>query len=100
MIMSKFGEVGVRRNRGYCKARSIWPIVATKGGPMQDRATHSSNLKKAVKKPIWKAQLTAPWISEATWRLADQRTALMQSHVIPERSWDSDEAVPNRTKEG
>ena len=81
MILVELNGEGVRRNRRHCKARSIWSIVAPKGVPTQEGDSHFSDLKKMVKKIMWKARVMEPWISEAACRLADQRTALRRGHT-------------------
>ena len=42
-------------NCRYRKARSIWPIVTPKRGPIQEGDSHFSDLKKTIKKPTQKA---------------------------------------------
>ena len=34
------------------------------------------------KKPLRKTRTTAPWISDATWRLVDQRTELRRKLTV------------------
>ena len=65
----------------HCKEQSIWPIVETKEGPVQLGDSQFSDLKKMVKKPSQKSRKVEPWISDATWRLADQRTELGRTHM-------------------
>ena len=48
---------------------------------MQEGDSQFIDLKKMVKKPLWKARTAALWISYSTWRLADHRTALGQTHT-------------------
>ena len=81
VILAKLKGEGFRRNRSYCKERSIRLIVAPKGDPIQEGDAHFSNLKNYFNKPTWTARDKAPWILEATWRLADQRMALIQTHM-------------------
>ena len=81
MILIELNGEGVRRNRRHCKARSIWYIVAQKGVPAQEGDSHFSNLKKMVKKIMWKARVMELWISEAACRLADQSTALRRGQT-------------------
>ena len=50
IILEKLNGDRVRRNPRYCKERSMWPIVAPKGGPIQEGDAHFSDLKKEVKK--------------------------------------------------
>ena len=53
----------------------------TKGGPIQKGYEKIDDMKKEVKKPKRTAWEKATWISEATWRLADQRKDLRQRHT-------------------
>ena len=79
------GEIigeGVRRHRRYFRERSICPIAVSKGGPVQEGVLHFSDLKKMVKKPSHKTRTAALWISDATWRLADPRAALVRTHNV------------------
>ena len=46
MILEKLNGVRIRKNRRYFRERSICPIVAPKGGPMQEGDAHFSDLKK------------------------------------------------------
>ena len=64
------------RHRRYCKDQATWPIMASNGGTVQDEDSHFNDLKQMVKNILQKTRTTAPWISDATWRLSDQRTAL------------------------
>ena len=80
LVMGKLMGEGARRHHRYCKERSIWPIAASKGIPMQEGDAHFSDLKKMVKNLLRKARTAAPCISDATCRLADQRTALERTH--------------------
>ena len=57
----------------------------TKGVPMREEDTIFNNLRKAVKKPTQASWEKATWISEAPWRLADQRMALRMIHVTGQR---------------
>ena len=50
--------------------------MSAKGGMVQERDSHFNDLKHMVNKLLRKARKTAPWISDATWRLVGQRTAL------------------------
>ena len=36
MILVELKGYGVRRNHNYCKGRTTWPIVITKGSPIQE----------------------------------------------------------------
>ena len=74
----KGGEV--RRNHRYFKRWYIWPIVAPKGGTMQKGDSEFSDLQKEFRITTWMAREKATCISEATWRLAYQRTAMRQKH--------------------
>ena len=61
----------------YVKGRTTWPIQEYKGITRQEGASHFRYLKRKVKKPSRKDITTlAPWISDKTWKLAYQRTAL------------------------
>ena len=51
MVLSYLKGVGVSRNRKYCKRWTTWPIVAPKGGPMQEEDAIFNNLRKEFKKP-------------------------------------------------
>ena len=74
------GEIigeGVRRQRRYCKEQATCPITAAKGGRGKEGDSYFNDLKRGVKNPSQKGRTTtAPKISETTWRLADQRSAL------------------------
>ena len=52
-----------------------------KWGTKEIGVSHFRNLKKMIKKLSRKARTAAPWISNATLRLADQRTVLGQTHT-------------------
>ena len=81
MILAEIKGEGARRNRMYCKVRSIWTIVTPKEVPIQEGESNFSDLKKTVKKPTHKARLLALWISESTWILSDHRTELRRTHT-------------------
>ena len=81
MILTELKGDGVSINRKYCKERSIWIIVAPKWSPIQNEDMILKYLKKEVKKPTRTAQEKATCVSEATWRLADQRKALRRRHT-------------------
>ena len=67
---------GVKRQHGYTKGRTTWYILV-KGGTRQEVDSQFMALKRRVKKPSRKDRTTsAPWISDTTWKLSDQRTAL------------------------
>ena len=72
-----FGE-GVTRHRAYVTGRTTWPIREEKGRTRQNEgASHFRALKRKVKKPLSKDRtISAPWILDTTWKLADQRMAL------------------------
>ena len=71
-------EKGATRYRAYSKGRTTWPIWEDKGRISQiEGAFHFRALKRNIKKPSRKDRTTsAPWISDTTWKLADQRKAL------------------------
>ena len=47
--------------------------------------TTFDNLRKEINKRTYKAWARAMWISEVTWRLADQRTPLRRKHPVDQR---------------
>ena len=81
IILAEIKGVGVRRNCRYFKGRHIWPIVAPKGGPMYEGDSEFNDLKKEIRKPTWTEWEKVTFISEATWRFKDQRTAIKWSHT-------------------
>ena len=76
IILAELKEDGVRRNRRYYKGRYIWSIVAPKGDPMEEGDSKIEDLQKGVRKPTLTAHEKATWISAATLKLVDQRTAM------------------------
>ena len=77
MVLGKLIREGVRRHCSYFEKRVTWPITAGKGVTVQEGGSYFNDLKQMVKKPSRKTRTTtAPWISYATWRIADQRMAM------------------------
>ena len=77
MVLGELIGEGVRKHIWYFKERSTITIMSVKGGTGREGRSHFNDLKQRVKKPSRKARTTtAPWISDATWSLADQRTVL------------------------
>ena len=77
MVLRKLIGEGARRHHWYGKVWATCSIMEAKGGIEQEGGSQSIALKQRVKKPSQTGQTTtAPWISDITWRLADQRAAL------------------------
>ena len=52
----------------------------------QEGDSYFNELKRRVKNLLWKKiTVTAPWISDATWRLEDHRTALGRKFTANQR---------------
>ena len=68
----------VVRHRAYVKEWTTWPIQEEKGRTTQkEDDLHFRDLKRKIKKPSRKDRSNlSPWISEKTWKIADQRTSL------------------------
>ena len=68
------------RHRAYVKVRTTCPIREEKGRTRQIEVDlHFRYLKRKIKKPSRKDRSTlALWISDTTWNIADQRTALVR----------------------
>ena len=85
MIMAELRGCGEHRNQKICRNRASWTIAdLTWGGIYEEDATFN-DLIKEVKKPMYKAQARTIWISEATWKLVDQRKTLRQKHTVEQR---------------
>ena len=82
MILAEIRGYGEQRNIKYRRDRAYCPIADPGRVPIHEEDTTFDNLQKEVKKPTRKAQERATWISEATWRLSDQRTDLRRSHPM------------------
>ena len=69
----------VTSNRAYVRGRTTWPVREEKGRTRQiEGDLHFKDLKRKIKKPSRKDRSTlSPWIPETTWKIADQRTALL-----------------------
>ena len=77
MVLLELIGDGARRHRWYGMELTTWPITEANGGTIQEGDYHFMALNQRVKKPSRKGRTTtAPWISDTTWRLADQRAAL------------------------
>ena len=65
-------------HREYLKGRTTWPIREEKGTTQKIGGDlHFRNMKRKIKKPSSKEiSSSAPWISDITWKIADQRTTL------------------------
>ena len=87
MVLGELIGEEVRRHHRYCKEQAIWNIAETRGGPLQEGDSHSSDLKRMVKyPPPQKTRTAASWISDETWRLADRITELVQTHTEKQQS--------------
>ena len=74
MVLVILTGEGVREHRRYNKERTTWPITEATGGTRQDGDENFMALKRRVNKPSRKdITMSAPWISDTTWRLSDQR---------------------------
>ena len=68
---------GVTRHHTYVKVKTTWPIHEEKGSTRQEVSSQFRDLKSRFKKPSRKDRTTlAPWISDTTCNVEDQRTAL------------------------
>ena len=77
MVLDKLIGEGIKRNFCYGKEQATWPITTPKGGTGKEGDSHFNDLNRRVKKLSRRVRnTTAPWISDTTWRLADQRAAL------------------------
>ena len=77
MVLGELIGEGAKRHFWYGKERSTWSITAEKEGIVKEGNSHFNYLKRMVKKPSQRERTTtAPWISDATWRLADHKVAL------------------------
>ena len=66
------------RYRAYVKGRTTWLIQEKKGRTRQiEGVLHFRAMKRKIKNLSRKDRSTlVPWISDTTWKIADQRTAL------------------------
>ena len=75
VVLGVFREYGVTSHCSYFKGRTIWPILEDKGRTRQiEGYFHFNALKIKIKRPPSKySSNSEPWISDTTWKLADQR---------------------------
>ena len=80
MVLGVLRGDRVMRHRAYVKGGTTWTILEEKGrtrhieGNLQFR-----DLKRKIKKTSRKDRsISSPWISDTTWKVADQRTALVR----------------------
>ena len=85
MILEELRGCRDQRNHKYCRERSSWPIAAPKRGQMREEYATFDGIRKLSNKPTSMTWERAAWISEATWRLVDQRTALRQKHPVDQQ---------------
>ena len=83
--MAELRGCGERRNQKVCRDRASWKIADLKWGRIYEEGATFNDLRKEVKKPMYKARAKTIWISEATWKLADQRKTLRQNHPVEQR---------------
>ena len=77
MVLGELIGEEARRHQLYDKERSTWPITSAKGGTGKEVGSYFNNLKRRFKKPSHMGRtMMATWISDATWRLADQRAEI------------------------
>ena len=81
MLLGELIGERAMRHRRYCKERVIWIIAEAKGVPVQEGYSHFSGLRNMVKKLPRNTITAVLWISDATWRLVDQREALGRTHT-------------------
>ena len=82
MVLEKIRECGDRKKIKHHSNRASWPIATPKRGQMFWEDATSDDLQKDSNKPMYKARGKEMWISEATWKLADQRTTLKHNHTV------------------
>ena len=78
MVLGVICGYGVTRHCTYVKGQTTWPIREEKERTRQtDGALHFRDLKRKINKLSRMDRSTSElWISDTTWNIADQRTAL------------------------
>ena len=79
--MGKLIGKAVRRHRSYFKEQAIWPVLAAKGGTVQEGDSHFSDLQKMANNPSRNTRTAASLISDVTCIMVYQRTELGQKHT-------------------
>ena len=77
MVLGELWSSELRRNKSYLRGRQRFPLRAPKWGPQTRADALLQALNEAIPKPT-RAERRArrEWISEETWRLVDERSAL------------------------
>jgi hypothetical protein len=80
LVMGQLMSKPYRSHRRYLNGRRSYPLKAHKVGPDSSTADQLYHeLKAAIPKPTRQERKRRDWISEATWLLVDQRSALRRS---------------------
>ena len=73
---------GNQKNLKYHRGKASWPIAPPERGPMRKEDVIFEYLQKKAKKKTQKVREREAWISEANWRLPDQRTTIRRNHPV------------------